>query len=347
MRIHGFCLFVLLLATLAVPADTPLSRESDENLDKQLKALEKQIRVLQDQIDELRNKQAPLLAEQQARTARQGEIERRNHFAQVELRGKLRKSGSWQVVVNDRAWEIHITEKAKELLAGAENLIDKGVVITGSVLCSKTGEPYPRPGLVWTPYGLLPANPQLPVYVFAVMPESLQPAPMTPATAGDKTMQKRVKSAVQKRIDVLAGKSDDVLTKREYDELIGLREALKQFDSDAKPDPARLSITTDPALKATVKDWERQLDRSDKLTHYAKVQFRGKLLPEGTNVWKIQIGASNFNSNDWWLKLGDKNDLMTFARDHEGKEVVVTGTVTAEPRAHPAVNVESMKRPGN
>jgi hypothetical protein len=89
------------------------------------------------------------------------------------------------------------------------------------------------------------------------------------------------------------------------------------------------------------------VDQQDKPKHYAKVHFRGTLSANGTNSWQVQIGAkpSGLGENlPWRLNLRDKNELNLFAREHEGKVVVVAGTITADRQGYPTVNVEAMKQ---
>jgi hypothetical protein len=323
MKFHGFCLFVLLSTSPAVQAQATLAKESDENLDKQVKALEKKIQVLEDQLDLLRKQHALVLAEQGARAAKQWEIENKKNFAKVEVRGTLTvsprfttvgaKTVRWdnsQAVVGGRSWEVLFPEKDKELLAAAEMLIGKEVIITGTARCSPKWEP---PVQGYNPYGHPYAlnYTNRTSYLFIVAADSL-----TAGNADDKKMLKKME-AVRDRIDVLSAKSDDVLTKREYDELLGLRETLKKLS----------------------KQWQAQPRKSDKLTDYAKVQFRGTLVKAGADAWEVTLAFPN-----WRLNFGDKNELKELAKEQEGKRVDITGTVTADPWAPPTVNVEALKR---
>jgi peptidoglycan hydrolase CwlO-like protein len=105
MKFHAFCLIFVLSASPALQAQSSLSKESDEELDKQLKALDKQaaelqkqIKALQDQVDELGNKQALVRSEQNRRAAKLWEAERKTHFAKMEIRGKLKKSKTFKTV---------------------------------------------------------------------------------------------------------------------------------------------------------------------------------------------------------------------------------------------------------
>ena len=207
MKSYGFCLFVLLSTNAAVPAQSPLAKESDENLDKQVKVLEKQIELLQDQIDKLRQQQAPLLAEQANRAAKRWGDEASTHFAKAEIQGTLRKAkkadivlfgfsgavvSSWQVVVNGRALAVCIPEKDKELQAAAEKLLNQKVVITGSVCYQQQPEP---PFLLSTSYGSYGPPPGYrppPTYLFVVSAASLKPATLTPSNADERKIQKGV-----------------------------------------------------------------------------------------------------------------------------------------------------------
>jgi hypothetical protein len=326
VKFHGFCLFVLLSTSPAIQAQPTLAKESDENLDKQAKALEQQIKALEAQIDKLRKQQAPLLAEQAARAAKRWGLEAKTHFAKAEIRGTLRKSkgakglplrpagpeGSlfptWLVVVNGRSWEVHFPEKDKVLLAAAAKLINKRVVITGTASYTPQQEPAVP---VYPPYGLYGPVPRYrpPSYLFVVAAQSLQLAATTASNADDKKMQKSME-AVRARIAMLSRKGDDI-TRRESFELIGLEKTLEKLSKE---------------LEA------RQ--------QYAKVQFRGKLLTGGLGAWQVQIGSFG----NWNLDFGPKNERMALARGQEGKRVVLTGTITADPWAHPSVNVESLKR---
>src|SRR5262249_34719388 len=141
-------------------------------------------------------------------------------------------------------------------------------------------------------------------------------------------------------------KSDDVLTKRQYDELIGLREALKQLSKEsAQPDVATRLTTADPALKGLIKSFVEYLAASDKRSHYAKVQCRGKLLSPSADTWQIQsVGSGLLFGVNWNLNFGNDNERKALAREQEGKEVILTGNITADPHVHPTVNVETLKR---
>jgi hypothetical protein len=316
MKIHGFCLFVLLSASPAVQAQTTPADLSDDNLDKQVQALEKQIKTLEDQIDELRKKQALLLAERADRAAKQRALETREHFARVEVRGKLTPSDSftakWKVVNRGRSWEVRFPEEDKELRAAVEKLINKEVVISGIALWSLKPETFPQlRNPSFNPYGpsVYGYRPP-PAYLYVVSAPSLQPAA---GAANDAEEQKTLQSveAIRKRIDTLSRKGDDI-TKREMDELAGLQARSEKLGKDLQAHREK-----------------------------AKVQFRGKLVPDGLDAWQIQIGPAPHN---WKLDLGNKPALKALAREQEGKEVILTGTIAADTSTQPTVNVESLKR---
>jgi chaperonin cofactor prefoldin len=317
MKIHGFCLFVLLSAGPAAQAQATPANETDENLDRQVKALDKQIKALEDQIDELRNKQALLLAERAARAAKQRALETREHFARVEVRGKLTPSDSftakWKLVVNrGRSWEVPFPEQDKELRAAVEKLINKEVVISGIALWSLKPETFPQfrnpPS---NPFGV-PASGYRPppAYLYVVSAPSLQPAAGAAKDAGEQELLQSAE-ALRKRIDTLSRKGDDI-TKRELNELAVLHAESEKLGK------------------------ELQAHREK-----AKVHFRGKLVPDGLHAWQIQIGPAPHN---WKLDLGNKPDLKALAREQEGKEVILTGTIAADTYTQPTVNVESLKR---
>ena len=161
MKIHVFCLCVL-LSGASIGSAQPSARDSDEQLAKK-------IEVLQKQIDELRAKQALLLKVQKDRDTAQWEADKKNHFAKVELRGKLwANSGAattWFVNIYTAGdgypnsnnglhsrfkyhnnTSINFTVEfgdRKELLAMADEHLDKEVVMTGTVKITEPISPYP------------------------------------------------------------------------------------------------------------------------------------------------------------------------------------------------------------
>jgi hypothetical protein len=312
------------LASLAVQGQSTLARQSDESLEKQLAALEQQIQALEKQIATLRSKQAPLLAEQHARAAKRWEKEARKHFARVEIQGTLKKasradtlplgltgvgypaSSRWQVVVNKQSWEVRFPEKDKQILAAADKLLNKSVLITGEGSYQIHQAPPVPSNIPYTP-GVVPGYWPPPVYLFSVSVASLRPAVRTARSANDRQLQQNMET-LRSRIVAISRKGDD-MTVREANELLQLRETLD-----------RLS-----------KEWEARLE-------YAEVHFRGKLETSEPDGWAIQAGSLG----SWRLDFGKKTELKAIAREKQGKRVDITGVITADIQGYPTVTVESL-----
>jgi hypothetical protein len=306
MKSYGLCLFVLLSASLAVPAQGPVAKESDENLDKKIKALEQQIKVLQDQLEALRAKQARVEI-----CGRLKKLKVANTFALPSPGGSNLVVSSWQVVVNGHSWEVLFPEKDKELLAAAEKLIDKKVFITGTAFFNTDPRGQWNSGYQES-------------YQFFVAVESLQPAPST-APDDDQKMQKDMK-AFQDRIAQLTNKGDDI-TRREERELLGLKET---FEKLSKKLEARENYVAKVQLRGTV------------VKVGVDTYYNGQRQGKGADVWQIQIRSLPFGQN-WKLDFGDKKELEALAKEQKGKRAVITGTIVANSREHPTVNVESLK----
>ncbi|MFO0965405.1 MAG: hypothetical protein U0793_07445 [Gemmataceae bacterium] len=144
-----FCCFLVLLAPVLAPAQTP---ESDVEVTKKIKAL-------QGEIDELRKRQEALIQELKERERARVEklaAERAKRYAKIEMRGTLVKTpagtktdrraeptpkDTWHVAVNAMVVPISFgtppepgrfdpTQKLRDL---AEKFAGKEVVVTGSL----------------------------------------------------------------------------------------------------------------------------------------------------------------------------------------------------------------------
>jgi hypothetical protein len=187
MRFSVLTISLLLLSVVRLSACEPGTTDtSDADLAAQIKAVN-------DKIEELRAKQSALVQEQQVREeqkaakqrqeelARQQkeEAERKLHFAKVEIRGKLimtqqvqpYTSGitqtsaplpttDWYINIGQLAWKLKLPDNA-ELLARAQKLVGKSVIVTGTVVLVKnqTAPTYPQPYPVY-PYA--PGHPVVP-----------------------------------------------------------------------------------------------------------------------------------------------------------------------------------------
>jgi len=186
MRFLGFCL--LLLSPMPL-----LAQQASDPADSGIADLAARIKKLSDRIEELRARQSALVDElkrceeqkqakqqqleekrrqEEAERQRQEELarqkaeeaEKKQHFAKVEIRGTLVKvpapigpgdvatPAGWYITINQLKWKLSLPAD-KKTLELAEQLVGKGVVVTGTVVNvnSPVAPIYPQPYPVY-PY---------------------------------------------------------------------------------------------------------------------------------------------------------------------------------------------------
>jgi hypothetical protein len=197
MRFAVLSVSLLLLSVMRLSACEPGTTDtSDADLAAQIKAVN-------DKIEELRVRQSTLAEEQKRREeqkaarlrqeelARQQkeEAEKKLHFAKVEIRGKLimtqvvqpytygvpqtsvqAPATDWYINMNELAWKLKLPDDA-ELLARAQKLVGKNVIVTGTVVLVKspTVPTYPQP------YQVIPYAPGSPVVPTPTQEPSIDP----------------------------------------------------------------------------------------------------------------------------------------------------------------------------